>query len=520
MPRLTIDGRAVEVAPGTLLIEAALQVGREVPHFCYHPSLSPVGSCRMCQITIREGERPPRLAIACRTVAMDGMNVETESDLAHEARAGALEFYLSNHPLDCPICDKAGECDLQNFSYRHGYGEGRMVEPRRKGIKRAEFGGHIVFDSERCVLCTRCVRFMQEYAKAPQLTVTGRGVTSTISIFPGQPLDSDYTGNLADICPVGALTLREFRFASRVWDLKPHNAICPLCSRGCNIRLDVKMNRLYRVMPRANPDVNGYFICNRGRFDYLKLASPENRVTTPRVRGEGAPFTLAIAEARRLLNEAGENVLAVLSPRLTNEEISLLREVLGKGKLTALEVERGGGDDILRTDDPTPNMAGLARLGIEVITPDQLGSRLAELASPVLVLLDGEIKLGPNVRGGLRALIVQDVVLSEELLSADIVLPGGTPAEKWGTFINSENRLQKTRAGLRPPDGVRTEFDTWVQIGKEMGLTQLPENPAQAFAALRAELSCEPGLTFDAFPPRGLALASEAVAAEAVHEEA
>src|SRR5262245_16453191 len=362
MPTLTINDQSLEVAPGTLLIEAIGRLGIEVPHYCYHPALTPVGSCRMCQVEIKDApDRPGRVTIACRTICQNGMVVDTRTDGVKLARAGALEFYLSNHPLDCPICDKAGECLLQNYSYTYGFAGGRFGEVRRKGIKRTPLGGHIIFDSERCGLCTRGTRFMEEYAKAPQLAVIGRGAEATIGIFPGRPLDSNYTGNLADICPVGALTLEEFRFKSRVWDLHPKESICPLCSRGCSVVLDIKRNELLRVRPRVNPDVNGHFMCNVGRFDYLRLANPEGRVAAMREHGQEVSPARTAETLRRLAQSlsAATDALVIVSPRLVNEEIVLLQKVLPAARLAFEQRDVTGGDGLLQTGDPMPNRAGL-----------------------------------------------------------------------------------------------------------------------------------------------------------------
>ncbi|MFO0985314.1 MAG: 2Fe-2S iron-sulfur cluster-binding protein [Planctomycetota bacterium] len=510
--QVKINDQTLEVPQGTPVIEACKKLGIEVPHYCYHPALTPVGSCRMCQVEIKDApDRPGRVTIACRTSCTNNMVVDTRTDGVKLARAGALEFYLSNHPLDCPICDKAGECFLQDYSYKFGFGQGRFGESRRKGVKRTPLGGHIIFDSERCVLCTRCTRFMDEYAKAPQLAVIGRGAEATIGIFPGRPLDSNYTGNLADICPVGALTLEEFRFKSRVWDLKTQSSLCPLCSRGCNVLLDSKQNQLLRVRPRTNADVNGHFICNVGRFDYLPLASPRGRVTSASERGAVQDPTRTREVLARVAASlaTATSVLVVLSARLTNEELVLLKQVLPAAQFVLLKVDAKGGDHILLTGDPWPNREGVRALGpalgIEEITPRALAAAANQTSHAVV--FDGALELPPGARQD-AVTIVQDVLVHPSWLQATWVLPGTTPAEKSGTFVNVTRRLQKLNAALRPPAGIRSEFDTWVEIGRAMGIVDLAPTAAKAFAQVRSELGVAEATTFDGMPALGVALTS------------
>ena len=219
MTKIQINGREVDADPQQPLIRACHDAGVDVPAYCYHPGLTPVGSCRICQVEVKQGEAPARVVVACRTPVVEGMVVDTEAPKAHDARRECLEFLLKNHPLDCPICDKAGECDLQDYAFQEGQGEGRSSEPRRKLHKRRSLGDVIVLDEERCILCSRCVRFFEEVPKKPQLTVSGLGSRSVIDTFMGKPLTGNYQGNLADICPVGALTLKPFRFQARVWNL-------------------------------------------------------------------------------------------------------------------------------------------------------------------------------------------------------------------------------------------------------------------------------------------------------------
>jgi NADH-quinone oxidoreductase subunit G len=267
--KITVDGREVEVDPKQPLIRACHDQGVDVPMYCYHPGLTPVGSCRICQVEVKQGEMPPRVVVACRTPIAEGMVVNTQAPGAHEARKQCLEFLLKNHPLDCPICDKAGECDLQDYSFAEGQGEGRSSEPRRKLAKRKDLGEVIVLDQERCILCSRCVRFFEDVTHKAQLTVSGLGSRSVISTFGDRPLDGNYQGNVADICPVGALTLKEFRFQARVWNLTKTASTCAECSRGCATTVEVlRRGNVKRFRPRYDGDVNEWWMCDTGRFAF------------------------------------------------------------------------------------------------------------------------------------------------------------------------------------------------------------------------------------------------------------
>jgi NADH-quinone oxidoreductase subunit G len=276
--KIIVNGREIEADPKKPLIHACHTNGVDVPMYCYHPGLTPVGSCRICQVEVKQGDQPARVVVACRTNVAEGMVVNTESPKAHETRRECLEFLLKNHPLDCPICDKAGECDLQDYSFQEGQSEGRTHEPRRKLEKRKSLGDVIVLDEERCILCSRCVRFFEEVPKKAQLTVADLGSRSVISTFGDKPLQGNYQGNIADICPVGALTLKEFRFQARVWNLSKHLSTCAECSRGCSTSVEVlRGGEVKRFRPHYNPDVNKWWMCDVGRFAFDHVTPPAAR---------------------------------------------------------------------------------------------------------------------------------------------------------------------------------------------------------------------------------------------------
>jgi NADH-quinone oxidoreductase subunit G len=494
MAELTIDGRKVEVPPGTNVIEAARKLAIEIPYYCYHPALLPVGSCRMCQIEIVDPGKPPRVVIACKTEASQGLNVSTTGKDCVAARAATLEFLLANHPLDCPICDKAGECDLQNFSYRHGHGVGRFSEPKRELVKHELIGDHILLDQERCILCTRCVRFMGEYAKAPQLVVAGRGDRNVIATFPGERMHSNYEGNLADICPVGALTLKEFRFKSRVWDLASEESVCTLCDRNCSVTLDTKRNRLLRARPRQNPAVNGWFMCDVGRFGLLDHCNPSGREETGFLKGArvtSADAASALADA--LVADRGR-WLVVLSPRLTCEEILLARTVLSPlaRALVHVPVAAEGGDAILFTGRRAANQRALELLGIEPKSMDELAKLAVEAATVGVLCFDSVALATLAGRAKLKRAALVDVWRRADAadanapLGVEFFVPGTLFTEKAGTFVNCDSRLQRAARAQRPPQGTLGEAGFLTGVARHAGapLDDMTDPTARVLAAL------------------------------------
>ncbi|HEX6972041.1 MAG TPA: 2Fe-2S iron-sulfur cluster-binding protein, partial [Limnochordia bacterium] len=329
--KVTIDGREVEVPKGTLLVEAAKMAGTEIPVFCYHPKLRPAGVCRMCLVEV-EGQRKP--LTACTTPVADGMVVKTGSPTVQSLQRGVLELLLLNHPLDCPICDKGGECDLQDLTYGWGPATSRLADPKLRRNKAVDLGPYIVFDEERCILCRRCVRFDDEIAQERTLVVEERAHMATIATPEGVPYDSYFGGNTIDLCPVGALTSRLYRFKARPWDLTRVPSICTGCSVGCNVELHFRHGTLMRVVPRENRAINDAWICDRGRFNYQYLY--DERVERPLVRrGDRlvpVPWGEAIAEAarrlRHIVQEKGPKAVGFIGGgRLTNEEAYLFQKL-------------------------------------------------------------------------------------------------------------------------------------------------------------------------------------------------
>ncbi len=391
MVKITVNGREIEADPKKPLIFACHSNDVAVPMYCYHPGLTPVGSCRICQVEVKQGAAPGRVMVACRTYPAEGMVVDSESPKAHATRRECLEFLLKNHPLDCPICDKAGECDLQDYTYDEGQAAGRTHEPRRQLEKRKSLGDVIVLDEERCILCSRCVRFFEEVPKQAQLTVADLGSRSVISTFMDKPLTGKYQGNIADLCPVGALTLSKFRFQARVWNLVKMASTCGECSRNCSTTVEVlRGSNVERIRPRENMAVNQWWLCDIGRFAFDHVNAP-NRLEASVVR-EGVVLVPvrneeALCAVRDLLMTR-QDILFVVSPWLTNEEGALLLDYVkrfGSQPVFVSPPPNAEKDKVLHTGDPCPNRRGLTDLGIQGIAAADVAQRMKSARCVVLV---------------------------------------------------------------------------------------------------------------------------------------
>jgi NADH-quinone oxidoreductase subunit G len=492
--KITLNGRVIEVEPRQPLIRACHDHGIDVPMYCYHPGLQPVGSCRICQVEVKQGEAPPRVVVACRTPVAEGMIVDTEAPKAHDARRECLEFLLKNHPLDCPICDKAGECDLQDYAFQEGQGEGRSSEPRRKMHKRRSLGDVIVLDEERCILCSRCVRFFEEVPKKPQLTVSGLGSRSVIDTFMGKPLTGNYQGNLADICPVGALTLKSFRFQARVWNLSKSLSHCAECSRGCAITVELlRRSEVKRFRPRYDAAVNQWWMCDRGRFAFEHVEMPPcpagqatgGRLESAALRGfhglETADPEAAFAAATDLL-AANTPRTMVLSPFVTQEEATAALELA-----RALSAEVGFvspppndlKDDLLHTGDPCPNRKGLETLGITALDADAVIARLSAAKSALLVgervqELIGVERLA-KLPSSLRLMALD--LAAHDYPALDIAIGVPCHVEKQGHWLNVDGIRRDLTVARSAPGTVRP---------LERTLERLREVCAAAAAGVRA----------------------------------
>jgi NADH-quinone oxidoreductase subunit G len=497
MPTVEIDGRKVEVKDGLTVIQAAEQLGVEIPHYCWHPGLSISGNCRMCLVEI---EKSPKLQIACNTRVTDGMVVHTKSERTRQAQKAVLEFLLINHPIDCPICDQAGECKLQEYYMDYDRQQSRFPLPEKnlKG-KALPIGPHVMLDQERCILCARCTRFLDEITHTSELGIHERGDHCEIELAPGKTLDNPYSINVVDICPVGALTSRDFRFKARVWYLERTPSLCAGCANGCNIEVYQREGRMYRFQPRANLDVNDYWMCDAGRMTCRDLQA-EGRLTTPLRRGADAFAPAAweptLDDVAARLRAAG-SVGVIVSARASNEEAyaaGRLAQTLG-ARLAGISWSPPGssGDDFLVKADKNPNTQGLVLQGIP------LGDAAGEL---VAATARGEVRALVCVRTDLthwleaastrsalervECLVVLDSAQREMAHYADVVLPLAEYTESAGTFTNFAGRVQRFWPAVPAPREAREGWAVLTALAARAG-GPLPEGSADAvFAALAA----------------------------------
>lgn len=489
MGKIVLDGNEVDFKQGQTIIEAAKDAGVEIPHFCWHPSLSVSGNCRVCLVEV---EKMPKLAIACATQASEGMVVNTNSGKALEARRAVMEFLLINHPLDCPICDEAGECKLQDYTYDHSIGESRFTENKTNKEKRVQLGPHVMFDGDRCISCSRCIRFCDEIAGETELTFVKRGDRVTITTFPGKELDNPYSLNVVDICPVGALTSRDARFRARVWDMSHTNTICNGCSRGCNTEMWVRSNEIVRLVPRFNPDVNSYWMCDNGRLNTFRFVNAESRVDGPHVRREGKLTKVTWDEALGSISSEikginGKEIAFIGSPFATIEDnyiLSKLAKSLHSKNIDMPEyIIPGSADDILIREDKTPNSTGAKLAGVvpqkDGLNLDGIMKAVKEKKIRVLFVMEEDIALlKPEYAEALKNiefLFVMASNFNSTTEFANVVLPAATYAEKNGTWMNFQKRLQRIRPAIttldmdRSLDGLEmsrldkfgTKWDRW-----------------------------------------------------------
>src|SRR5918912_3021637 len=367
---VTIDGAQVSVPKGTTIIEAAKMAGILVPHYCYHPSLSSPAVCRMCLVEV---EKAPKLMPACATSVAEGQVVHVHSPKALGARKGGLEFLLINRPLDCPICDQAGECELQDYVFQEGRAGTRYSEYAKRYSPVEDFGRDVLYVPNRCILCTRCVRFMEDVAKEPVLNVSERGDRAYIGISPEQKLDHAWSGNVVDLCPVGSLLSKDFLHKARAWDLDKTASICPGCTQGCNITIDTRDDVVVRIRPRPNLDVNRHFICDYGRSNY-RWMNRGDRIEAPLVRDGArhvaADWDTALARLEQLVRGAYGSAVVLASGRASTESLGLLRRMLERFEVTAAvqvplgdEAPLAGIPNLALRRERAPNLAGAELLG-------------------------------------------------------------------------------------------------------------------------------------------------------------
>ncbi|HTL58059.1 MAG TPA: molybdopterin-dependent oxidoreductase [Candidatus Limnocylindrales bacterium] len=495
--KVKVDGKEVEVPKTmpdpisakpvpTTMIQACALANVDVPHYCYHPKLPVAGNCRMCLVefgtpALGSDRKPilnpdgspkitksPRPAIACATPVTPGMEIYTNTPAVKLMRQGVLEFLLINHPLDCPICDQAGECKLQEYSVDYGNSASRFIEAKVHKPKRVDLGPRIVLDDERCILCTRCIRFTKDIVGDDALGIVNRGSYNVLTAYPGKQFDNNYTLNTVDICPVGALTSKDFRFQMRVWFLKETKSICTSCATGCNIIIGSREEKVYRYEPRENDAVNACWMCDYGRLNYKWIGREDRLIRVTGPNGEPRTWTSALKEiSERLAKSGPASTAMVISARQTNEELYLLSKLAKKLEtLTDCVPRTGENDKILLNADRNPNSTGARLTGVAA---EPMGSNLAKIAEGIragkikqLIVFGEDVTrhgIGAELLRKLELLVVSDILPNETARLAHYLLPGCAQAEKRGTFTNVKGRVQKFMKAIEPRGDARPEWE-------------------------------------------------------------
>jgi NADH-quinone oxidoreductase subunit G len=551
--KVRVNGREVEVPKTmpdavsgkpvpTTMIQACAAAQVDVPHYCYHPKLPVAGNCRMCLVefgtpAFGPDRRPilnpdgtpriakaPRPVIACATPISPGMEIYTDTPVVKQMRQAVLEFLLINHPLDCPICDQAGECKLQEYSVEYGQSESRFVEAKVHKPKRVDLGPRIVLDDERCILCTRCIRFARDVVGDDALGIVNRGSYNTLTAYPGRVFDNNYTLNTVDLCPVGALTSKDFRFQMRVWFLKETKSLCTSCATGCNIVIGSREGRIYRYEPRENDGVNACWMCDYGRLNYKwigredrlrEVQSPRSKVQSPesKVQSRAERWAAVLDEVGGKLRQAAPGSVAIIaSARQTNEELYLLAK-LGRalGAMTDAVPRQGEEDRLLLNADRNPNGAGARLTGIAA---EPMGSNLPRIAEGIrggriktLIVVGEDVTrhgLSADMLGKLDTLVVSDILPNETTRQAHYLLPGCAHAEKRGTFTNAKGRVQKFMKAVEAPGDARPEREFLRELLLKVSGQESPASLEGLFNQMAAEVPAFQGLTWASLGDSGV----------------
>jgi NADH-quinone oxidoreductase subunit G len=526
VPKVIVNDVEIEADSKDNCILAARKAGVEIPHYCWHEELSVVASCRMCLVEVGE-KKPdgsivmgPKLVPGCQTPIKDGTVIRTDSQKVKTSQGQTLEFLLLNHPLDCSICDQAGECYLQDYTYKYGKAKSRLDEPKIQREDKYHIGEQIALFTDRCVMCTRCVRFTREVSGTAELQVVARGSHEEIDVFPDQPCNNKLAGNVVDLCPVGALCSKDFLYKKRVWWLKSADSVCTGCSTGCSIHIDQNEDKVYRLRPRANPEAQGHFMCDEGRFGFKYLHS-ENRILSPRVIGNAAsapgkpvngnvglsdisfadPWKIALSTVRQKIKESldasGSTLMVVFSPFMTVEEAYLLashmKKTDPKARLVIGPVPHVGEDDCYPKgrDGSAPESSKVKftiraekcpnRLGVEAVLKHFQGEvlslgRIGNLPKATAVFVVGGYPgewVTPDVVAAIGSpslLIVQDIFESPLSQKANVVLAAGSFAERDGTYVNHAGLAQSTNAAIRSPGEARADGRILYELAERKGL--------------------------------------------------
>ena len=527
MPVFQIDGEQVEYEPGEKVLSAALRCGKIIPHYCYHPGMSIVATCRMCLVDVIDlgnGRPAPKLQTACSVDATAGMKIETFNQKVEEGRKLVNEFLLINHPLDCPICDQSGECVLQDYAFEYGSGKSEMDYSKRVNGWR-DIGTFVALERNRCIQCSRCDRFTREITGTNEFGMFNRGHELTVDTYTDRPMTNKFQGNMADICPVGAITEKEFRFKRRVWKLKKNHSICTGCSTGCNVTIEHDRNEVFRLKPHENQSVNKWWLCDEGRLTYRKMNEKKSRIHQPLGRIgenlEGISWEKAygaIAERIRELKPLPHEVLALTDTHASNEELFLIQKFLKEGFSSdnifcpLPRWEQSESDffiNTLITSDKTPNRAGALALHIK---GDQKNTKLKKVIEGDLKVVfvlgnpfETELEFKEIIK--LTQLVIHIGVFHNSWSDiADVVLPGQFYSEKEGTYTNKDQRVQSTEIAVKALRKTRPEWQIISELSLALGHKISFESIPQVFNAMAQEAKAFSGLSFDEIGGLGIGL--------------
>jgi NADH-quinone oxidoreductase subunit G len=527
MPVFQIDGEPVEYEPGEKVLSAALRCGKIIPHYCYHPGMSIVATCRMCLVDVIDlgnGRPAPKLQTACSVDATAGMKIETFNQKVEEGRKLVNEFLLINHPLDCPICDQSGECTLQDYSFKYGSGKSEMDYSKRVNGWR-DIGTFVALERNRCIQCSRCDRFTREITGTNEFGMFNRGHELAVDTYTDRPMTNKFQGNMADICPVGAITEKEFRFKRRVWKLKKNHSICTGCSTGCNVTIEHDRNEVFRLKPHENQNVNKWWLCDEGRLTYRKMNEKKSRINQPLgligENLEGISWEKAygaIAERIRELKPLPQEVLALTDTHASNEELFLIQKLLKEGFSSENifcpfpKWEQSESDffiNTLITTDKTPNRAGALALHIKGDLKNTKLKKVIEGELKVVFVLgnpfENELEFKEIIK---RTQLVIHIGVFHNSWSeiADVVLPGQFYSEKEGTYTNKNQRVQSTEIAVKALRRTRPEWQIISELSQALGHKSSFESIPQVFNAMVQEAKAFTGISFDKIGSFGIEL--------------
>ena len=518
MPVFHIDDQPIEFQPGEKILSAALRNGKKIPHYCYHPGMSIVATCRMCVVDIVDlgnGRPAPKLQTACSVDAAEGMKIETINQKVEEGRKLVNEFLLINHPLDCPICDQSGECSLQDYSYEFGSGKSEMDYSKRVYGWR-DIGTFVSLERNRCIQCSRCDRFTREITGTNEFGMFNRGHELTVDTYTDRKMTNKFQGNMADICPVGAITEKEFRFKRRVWKLKKNRSICTGCSTGCNITIEHDRNEVFRLKPHENHNVNKWWMCDEGRLTYRIMNERKTRINRPLGRmGQDLQDISweeayrAIADRIKEMEPTGKEVIALTDTHATNEELFLLKKLLKQKFLSDNvfcplpkweQIESELFINTLITTDKTPNRAGALALQIKGDAENAEVNNSIDGKLKVVIILGNPFEKEQEIQQKIKpAQLIVHIGAYHNCWSeiADVVLPGQYYSEKKGTFTNKMQQVQAIDIAIQALRRSRPEWQIIVELADAIGQKFNFRNVNQVFTAMAKETNAFSGLSFD-----------------------